>query len=216
MCPGHRRRPRFRPGNLAAARRRGRQGGGQLPSVTKATPSRSLTRSRVGVDRLLPSEPMSAKRKVSTGCSRSSAPNAAQLNIVVANAAFGVPGTLYDATAKHWDVTLAASARSLLDMTKRAVPMMNGFGGSSALLPTAASGSFPAMAWSARPKRRLNRLHAAWRWSSPRREFSSTAFWPAWPIPNPRAPFPGPTECLGMPNSIRRADGWSRRTMSPG
>lgn len=46
------------------------------------------------------------------------------LDIVVANAAFGVPGTLIDTTSKHWDITLAASARSLLDLTKRAVPLM--------------------------------------------------------------------------------------------
>jgi len=51
-----------------------------------------------------------------------------RLDIVIANAAFGVPGTLIDTTAKHWDVTLAASARSLLDMAKRAVPLMNGYG----------------------------------------------------------------------------------------
>jgi enoyl-[acyl-carrier protein] reductase III len=51
-----------------------------------------------------------------------------KLDIVIANAAFGVPGTLIDATAKHWDITLAASARSLLDMAKRAVPLMNGYG----------------------------------------------------------------------------------------
>jgi enoyl-[acyl-carrier protein] reductase III len=51
-----------------------------------------------------------------------------RLEIVVANAAFGVPGTLIETTSKHWDVTLAASARSLLDLAKRAVPMMNGYG----------------------------------------------------------------------------------------
>jgi enoyl-[acyl-carrier protein] reductase III len=51
-----------------------------------------------------------------------------RLDIVVANAAFGVPGTLFETTSKHWDVTLAASARSLLDLAKRAVPMMNGYG----------------------------------------------------------------------------------------
>jgi len=51
-----------------------------------------------------------------------------KLEIVIANAAFGVPGSLIDTTAKHWDVTLAASARSLLDMAKRAVPLMNGYG----------------------------------------------------------------------------------------
>ena len=47
-----------------------------------------------------------------------------RLDIVIANAAFGVPGTLVGATAKHWDVTLAASARSLLDLARRAVPLM--------------------------------------------------------------------------------------------
>jgi len=30
------------------------------------------------------------------------------LDIVVANAAFGVPGNLMDATAKYWDITMAA------------------------------------------------------------------------------------------------------------
>jgi enoyl-[acyl-carrier protein] reductase III len=48
-----------------------------------------------------------------------------RLDIIVANAAFGVPGELVNATSKHWDVTLAASARSLLDMTRRALPLMN-------------------------------------------------------------------------------------------
>lgn len=52
-----------------------------------------------------------------------------RLDIVVANAAFGVPGNLIDTTPKHWEVTLSASARSLLDMAKRAAPMMkDGYG----------------------------------------------------------------------------------------
>lgn len=52
-----------------------------------------------------------------------------RLDIVVANAAFGVPGNLIDTSPKHWDVTLSASARSLLDMAKRAAPLMNdGYG----------------------------------------------------------------------------------------
>lgn len=46
------------------------------------------------------------------------------LDILVANAAFGVPGKLIDTTSKHWEITLAASARSLLDLTRRAVPLM--------------------------------------------------------------------------------------------
>ncbi|MCK5124681.1 MAG: SDR family oxidoreductase [candidate division Zixibacteria bacterium] len=52
-----------------------------------------------------------------------------QLEIVVANAAFGVPGNMMDATPKYWDVTMSASARSLLDMSKLAVPLMtNNYG----------------------------------------------------------------------------------------
>jgi enoyl-[acyl-carrier protein] reductase III len=46
------------------------------------------------------------------------------LDIVVANAAFGVPGNLFSATPHYWDVTLAASARSLLSLAQRAVPLM--------------------------------------------------------------------------------------------
>ncbi len=51
-----------------------------------------------------------------------------RLDIVIANAAFGVPGKLMESNAKYWDVTLAASARSLLDMAQRALPLMNGWG----------------------------------------------------------------------------------------
>jgi enoyl-[acyl-carrier protein] reductase III len=51
------------------------------------------------------------------------------LDIVVANAAFGVPGRLMESSSKHWDITLAASARSLMDLAHRAVPLMRpGFG----------------------------------------------------------------------------------------
>ncbi len=50
------------------------------------------------------------------------------LDILVANAAFGVPGSLIGATTKHWDVTMGASARSLLDMARRAMPLMDGAG----------------------------------------------------------------------------------------
>lgn len=49
-----------------------------------------------------------------------------RLDIVVANAAFGVPGNLMESNSKYWDTTLSASARSLLDLAKRAVPLMNG------------------------------------------------------------------------------------------
>jgi enoyl-[acyl-carrier protein] reductase III len=47
-----------------------------------------------------------------------------QLDILVANAAFGVPGVLTEATAHHWEVTMHASAYSLLAMTQRALPLM--------------------------------------------------------------------------------------------
>ncbi|MFP3983874.1 MAG: SDR family oxidoreductase [Desulfurivibrionaceae bacterium] len=46
------------------------------------------------------------------------------LDILVANAAFGVPGTLMDATDKHWQVTMSASAWSLIELAQRAVPLM--------------------------------------------------------------------------------------------
>lgn len=48
-----------------------------------------------------------------------------RLDILVANAAFGVPGPVLEATAKHWDVTMSASARSLLSLAQRAVPLMS-------------------------------------------------------------------------------------------
>ena len=47
-----------------------------------------------------------------------------QLDIVVANAAFGVPGNLLDTTPKHWDITMSSSAKSLLSLTQRALPLM--------------------------------------------------------------------------------------------
>ena len=47
-----------------------------------------------------------------------------ELDILVANAAFGVPGTLLGTTAKHWEITMSSSAKSLLDMTQRALPLM--------------------------------------------------------------------------------------------
>jgi len=46
------------------------------------------------------------------------------LDIVVANAAFGVPGKLLESTSKYWEITLASSARSLLNLAQRAVPLM--------------------------------------------------------------------------------------------
>jgi enoyl-[acyl-carrier protein] reductase III len=46
------------------------------------------------------------------------------LDIVVANAAFGIPGPVMDSTPKYWDVTMDASARSLIGLAQRAVPLM--------------------------------------------------------------------------------------------
>ncbi len=48
-----------------------------------------------------------------------------RLDIVIANAAFGVPGTVMEASSKYWDITMSASARSLLHLAQRAVPLMN-------------------------------------------------------------------------------------------
>ncbi|MCB2229481.1 SDR family oxidoreductase [bacterium] len=47
-----------------------------------------------------------------------------ELDIVIANAAFGVPGNLLEATPHHWEVTMSASAWSLVAMTQRALPLM--------------------------------------------------------------------------------------------
>lgn len=49
-----------------------------------------------------------------------------RLDIVIANAAFGVPGELMSATVRHFEVTMSASARSLLDLAQHAVPLMTG------------------------------------------------------------------------------------------
>lgn len=46
------------------------------------------------------------------------------LDILIANAAFGVPGNLLEATSHHWEVTMSASAWSLIAMTQRALPLM--------------------------------------------------------------------------------------------
>ena len=46
------------------------------------------------------------------------------LDILISNAAFGVPGELMQSNEKYWDVTMSASARSLIDLAKRTVPMM--------------------------------------------------------------------------------------------
>lgn len=48
------------------------------------------------------------------------------LEVVIANAAFGVPGTLMGTKTRHFEVTLEASARSLMHLAQHAVPMMSG------------------------------------------------------------------------------------------
>lgn len=50
------------------------------------------------------------------------------LDILVANAAFGIPGRLMSATSKYWDVSMSSSARSLLTLAQRAVPLMKNGG----------------------------------------------------------------------------------------
>lgn len=47
-----------------------------------------------------------------------------RLDIVVANAAFGVPGEIMNAKTRYWDLTMHASAHSLLWLAQRAVPLM--------------------------------------------------------------------------------------------
>lgn len=46
------------------------------------------------------------------------------LDIVVSNAAFGVPGTIMESSKRYWDITMASSARSLVNLAQRAVPIM--------------------------------------------------------------------------------------------
>ncbi len=48
-----------------------------------------------------------------------------KLHIVVANAAFGVPGSAMETTLKHWDVTMHSSAHSLLRLAQHAIPLMS-------------------------------------------------------------------------------------------
>lgn len=51
-----------------------------------------------------------------------------KLDIVIANASFGIPGTLMDTKVRHWDATLDANALSLLLMAQQAVPLMKDWG----------------------------------------------------------------------------------------
>lgn len=51
-----------------------------------------------------------------------------RLDILIANASFGIPGKLMDAKTKYWDVTFDSTAKSLLIMAQKAVPLMQGWG----------------------------------------------------------------------------------------
>ena len=51
-----------------------------------------------------------------------------RVDILVANASFGIPGKIMDATAKYWEVTMNSSARSLLMLSQLCEPMMRGWG----------------------------------------------------------------------------------------
>ncbi len=46
------------------------------------------------------------------------------LDILIANASFGIPGNIMDATNKHWDATLNATSRSILHCSQRATQLM--------------------------------------------------------------------------------------------
>lgn len=46
------------------------------------------------------------------------------LDIVVANAAFGITGKIMEATRRYWDLTMASSSWSLIALAQRAVPLM--------------------------------------------------------------------------------------------
>jgi enoyl-[acyl-carrier protein] reductase III len=51
-----------------------------------------------------------------------------RLDILIPNASFGIPGSLMEAKAKYWDVTFDSTAKSLLLMTQKAVPLMKDWG----------------------------------------------------------------------------------------
>jgi enoyl-[acyl-carrier protein] reductase III len=52
-----------------------------------------------------------------------------RLDILVSNAAFGIPGSVMESTRKYWDLTMSSSAYSLPALAQRAVPLMpNGWG----------------------------------------------------------------------------------------
>jgi len=51
-----------------------------------------------------------------------------QLDILIANASFGIPGYLMASKGKYWDVTMDATAKSLFLLSQQAVNLMTGWG----------------------------------------------------------------------------------------
>ncbi|MGE4169764.1 MAG: SDR family oxidoreductase [Candidatus Margulisiibacteriota bacterium] len=51
-----------------------------------------------------------------------------RVDIVVPNASFGIPGQAMNATTRYWDVTMDATAKSLLVLAQQAVPLMQNWG----------------------------------------------------------------------------------------
>ena len=51
-----------------------------------------------------------------------------KLDILIANASFGIPGTLLGSTNKHWDVTFNATSRSIFHCALRASELMKNGG----------------------------------------------------------------------------------------
>ena len=46
------------------------------------------------------------------------------LDILIANAAFGIPGKMMESTKRYWDLTMSSSAWSLISLAQRSVPLM--------------------------------------------------------------------------------------------
>ena len=47
-----------------------------------------------------------------------------QLDILIANASFGIPGQILDATNKHWDLTFNSTSRSIFHCALRSSKLM--------------------------------------------------------------------------------------------
>ena len=51
-----------------------------------------------------------------------------QLDILIANASFGIPGNILDATNKYWDITFNSTSRSIFHCSLRASQLMKNGG----------------------------------------------------------------------------------------